>query len=62
MLVTITHDDGSEKSRVVQLTPEEAQASEALKAAIAAGLDKNKNVSVTALSQLVWDLLGKNGK
>lgn len=62
MLVTITHQDGNEKSQVVQLTPEETRAVETLKAELAPRLLNNKGVSLTALSQLVWDLLGKQGK
>jgi len=62
MLVTITHQDGNEKSRVVQLTPDEAREVETLKAELAPQLQNNKGVSLTALSQLVWELLGKQGK
>jgi len=62
ILITITHQDGDEKSQVVQLTSEETHAVETLKAELAPRLLDNKGVSLTALSQLVWDLLGKQGK
>jgi len=62
ILVTITHQDGNEKSQVVQLTDDETRAVETLKAELAPRLLNNKGVSLTALSQLVWDLLGKQGK
>lgn len=60
ILVTITQHDGNEKSKVVQLTQEENNAVSSLKAELEPLLVKNKNVSVTALSQLMWDLIGKN--
>lgn len=62
ILVTLTQQDGSEKSQVVQLTAEEARAVETLKAELAPHLRDNKRVSLTALSQLVWDMLDKSRK
>jgi len=62
MLVTITHQDGNEKSQVVQLTSDETRAVETLKAELGPRLQGNKGVSLTALSQLVWELLDKKGK
>lgn len=60
ILVTITQHDGNEKSKVVQLTQEEQGAVSSLKAELEPLLVNNKNISVTALSQLVWDLIGKH--
>jgi hypothetical protein len=57
VLVTITQGDGSERTQVLHLTEAETEAVNTLKTELAARLGKNKQVFLTALSELTWDLM-----
>jgi hypothetical protein len=62
VLVTITQGDGSERTQVLHLTEAETEAVNTLKTELAARLGRNKQVFLTALSELTWDLMGEGNE
>lgn len=62
MLVTITQADGNERTQVLHLTEAQSEKLNALKAELSTRLGKNKHVSLAALTELAWELLGKDNE
>ena len=59
MLLTITHADGTEKTKVLHLTESETGKLIHLKADLAAKLGSDKQNAIAALTELAWELLSK---
>lgn len=57
--VAITARDGSERDKVIHLTTTEEQEAKQLEDAFARLLASNDRVSITAMSRVMWRLLGK---
>ena len=55
--LAVTPRSGIEKNLVVSLTPEQSRESEELLALISKQLPKNHQISLAALSRLLWDIL-----
>jgi hypothetical protein len=57
--VAITARDGSERDKVVHLAPDEEREVTSLEQALSATLTSNDRISITAMSRVMWLLLGK---
>jgi len=57
--VAITARDGSERDKVVHVAPDEEQEVKNVEKALSAALKSNDRISITAMSRVMWRLLGK---
>jgi hypothetical protein len=58
--VALTARDGSERDKVLHLTPEEEKEAKALEEAISRLDASSDRISITAMSRVIWRLLGKD--
>ena len=57
--MALTARDGSERDKVVHLAPDEEQEVKDLEQALSGVLKSNDRISITAMSRVMWRLLGK---